>query len=240
MTMAAAMRDHIVLVGMGKLGYHIYRLLMKLGERVVVLECDEHKALLEQVRRDGSPVFIGDARREELLADANVADARSIVAATSDDLANLEIALDALRLNPRIRVVLRMFDQNMADKIRDGFNIHLSMSQSAISAPAFAMAAIDRTIVNSFVVNNELVVTQRLQVSRDGPLCGRTVADVLTEHGVVVVEQRCGPGEVRLFPPPATVLDARQELLVQGTFEKVLAFRKRQRDDGRAAGDAGA
>jgi Trk K+ transport system NAD-binding subunit len=240
MTMAAALTDHIILVGVGKLGYHTYRLLRKLGEQVVVVERDERVPFLEEVRRDNAPLIIGDGRREELLIDANVKDARAVVIATNDDLGNLEIALDARRLNPRIRVVMRMFDQTMADKIRDAFNIHLSMSQSAISAPTFAMAAIDRTIVNSFVVNNELVVTQRWLVNRDGPLCGKTVADLLAEYGVTVVEQRSGPGAARLFPPPDATLDARQELLVQGTFEKVLAFRRRHREAATAPAAAAA
>lgn len=234
-TMSQALHNHIIVVGMGKLGYQTYRLLRKLGEAVVVIECDEKKQFLEEVRRDGAPLLIGDARRESLLVDANIAHARSIVIATSDDLANLEIALDARRLNPRVRVVLRMFDQTMADKIRDGFNIHLSMSQSAISAPTFAMAAIDRTIVNSFVVGDQLIVTQRWLVKRDGPLVGRTVADLLRDFGVTVVEQRCGPGESRLFPPPETRLEARQELLVQGTFDRVLDFRRRFHDSARPA-----
>ena len=47
----------------------------------------------------------------------------TLVIATNDDLANVEIALDARRLNPHIRVVLRMFDENIANKLRDAFHL---------------------------------------------------------------------------------------------------------------------
>ncbi|PJF24743.1 MAG: hypothetical protein CUN53_16300, partial [Phototrophicales bacterium] len=56
--------------GFGKLGYRIFLVLRKLGEPVVVIERDAHNQFLEEVRRDGSPLLVGDARREALLAAA--------------------------------------------------------------------------------------------------------------------------------------------------------------------------
>ncbi|MEW6250338.1 MAG: NAD(P)-binding protein, partial [Planctomycetota bacterium] len=145
--MSAAYSNHIVLVGLGKLGYRVFRMLRQLGEAVVVIEVNASNQFLEDIRRAGAPLFVGDARREALLADANAGQARAIVLATNKDLVNLEVALDARRLNPQIRVVLRMFDQNMADKICAGFGIQTAMSQSALSAPAFVLAALGDEIV---------------------------------------------------------------------------------------------
>ncbi|MHC4990123.1 MAG: potassium channel family protein [Planctomycetota bacterium] len=219
--LANSYTDHIVLVGFGRLGYRTFLVLRKMGEAVVVIERDDHNEFLEELRRDGSPLLIGDARREALLDDANIGSARSIVLATDDDMANLEVALDARRVNPSIRVVLRMFDQNVADKVGDGFEIHNAMSQSQISAPMFATAAVVPSIVNSFVVDNRLVVMQRWLVRQDGPLCGKSIQQVIEEMKVVVVEHRPGEGEPRLFPPPTVQLRAGDGLIVQGPFEVV-------------------
>ncbi len=223
--MASSMSDHIVLVGMGKLGFHTFQLLRQLNEPVVVIERDSQNQFLEEVRRDGSPLLIGDARREALLQDANIASAKSIIVATDDDLANLEVALDARRLAPNVRVVMRVFDQNMADKIREGFNIHIAMSQSARSAPAYATAAIDRSIINSFIVDEQLVVMQRWEVHDEGPLCGKTIGDLMAEYGFVVVKRRSvGQGQV-LFPPPHVRLEPGDSLVVQGPFRKLAELR---------------
>lgn len=224
-TMAHALKNHIVLVGFGRLGYRTYRLLRRLGEAVVVIERNAGNAFLEELRREGAPLLIGDARREALLEDANVADARSIILATNDDLANLEVALDARSFSPDIRVVLRMFDQHMADKIRDGFNIHIAMSQSALSAPAFATAALEPSIVNSIIVGSRLVVVQRWNVRRDGPLCDRTVADILRTLGLCVIERRPREEPGGLFPAPETVLLAGDEVLVQGPLDTIASLR---------------
>lgn len=225
--MAHSMKNHVILVGLGKLGFRIFSLLRELDQPVVVLERDPANAFLDDVRRDGSPLLIGDGRREQFLTEANIGGARSVILATDDDLANMEMALDARRLRPDIRVVLRMFDQNIADKIKDGFNIHLAMSQSAISAPAFATAALDRSIVNSFAVGNELIIMQRWRVDDGGELAGLTAGSVLARTRFNIVEIQPVGGGRRLFPAADQPLVPGDTLLVQGPFEALEALRKR-------------
>jgi Trk K+ transport system NAD-binding subunit len=223
--LASSFRDHVVLVGFGRLGYRVFSTLRRLGEAVVVIERDADNQFLEDVRRDGSPLLIGDARREALLVDAGIARARAIILATNDDMANLETALDARRLNQEIRVVLRMFDQQVADKVRDGFNIHLAMSPSAISAPTFATCALAPATVNSFIVGDTLVAMQRWLVRGEGPLCGKTVATVTREFGIGVVEHRRGAAAPTVCPDPDTALEAGDGLMLQGPLESLQRLR---------------
>ena len=216
--MAQTLSDHIILVGLGRLGYRTWQLLSALDEAVVVIEARQDAPFLDEVRNSGYPFFVGDGRRDELLIEAGIARARSIILATDDDLAHMEMALDARRLNPRIRVVLRMFDQALADKIKEGFNIHLAMSQSAISAPAFATAALDGTMTGSFVVGDELIVLQRRPV--DEAWHGRSIGEIGQSVGGVVVEMVTG-GARRLFPAPDVTVSRGDELLLQAPFENL-------------------
>ncbi len=217
--MAKSLSNHIILIGLGKLGYRVFKLLRQLGEPVAVIEHNPQNQFLEDIRRDGSPLFVGDARREAFLADANAAGAKCIILATNHDLTNLEVALDARQINPNIRVVLRMFDQNMADKVRAAFDLQNAMSQSAISAPAFVMAALEGSIVSSITVDDQLLVVQRWRVRAGGSLCGKTVAEVMAEFGVCILQRRVGAAPPELMPRPDVALAAGDELLVQGTFE---------------------
>jgi voltage-gated potassium channel len=214
--LASSYSNHIVLVGFGKLGYRVFSLLRKLGEAVVVIERDANNQFLEEVRRDGSPLLIGDARREAMLAEANIAKARSIILATNDDLANVEIALDSQQLNSKIRIVLRMFDQNMADKISNGFNIQMAASAAALSAPTFATSAISPSVIGSFVVGKQLVVMQRWLVRRDGPFVGKSIATLMSEFGIGVAEHTRPNGAPSVFPPPDLVLEPGDGLVIQG------------------------
>jgi hypothetical protein len=95
--MAQSLQDHIIVVGLGKLGYRTFLILRKLGHQVVAIEQDAQNQFLDEFRKEGSPFIIGDARREALLLEAGVERARAVVIATDNDLTNLEVALDARR-----------------------------------------------------------------------------------------------------------------------------------------------
>lgn len=217
--LASSFKNHIVLIGFGRLGFKTFMILRQLGESVVVIERDANNQFLEDVRRDGSPLLIGDARREALLTDANITQAKSIVLATNDDMANLETALDARKLNSDIRVVLRMFDQNVADKVRDGFNIQMAMSQSALSAPTFATCALAPATINSFIVGDKLIAMQRWLVRSDGVLCNKTVEQTMCEHNIIVVEHQ-RPGQQRVIcPAPQTQFEPGDGLILQAPIQ---------------------
>lgn len=218
--MAESMRGHVVVVGLGKLGFRTYKLLRSLGQRVVVIESDGSKPFLEHVRRDGAPLFVGDARRDELLVEANVREAAAIVLATSEDLVNLEVALDARRMNPNVRVVLRMFDQAIADKIAGAVGIHVAMSQSALSAPAFATAALASGVMASTEIAGQLVITRRITVGAGHRLAGKSVGDVMRELGAGVVHRSAG-GSATLYPPADARLNAGDVVLLQGPYSVV-------------------
>ncbi|MCC6229387.1 MAG: NAD-binding protein [Phycisphaerales bacterium] len=236
--MAASMQDHIIIVGMGKLGFRSFQILRRLGHRVVAIEIDPTKQFVDEVRAEGSPILIGDARREGLLLEAGVAKARAIMVATSDDLANLEIALDARRVAPNVRVVLRMFDQSMADKVAGAAGIHVAMSQSWLSAPAFATAAVEPGVVGSLVVGDRLIAMQRWAVRRGGALDGLSIADAMSKHSISIIElvpaavgagassaETPPGGRDALFPRADAVLRAGDRVMVQGRYNELAALR---------------
>ena len=56
-----------------------------------------------------------------------------MVAASSDDLTNLGVALAARELNPRARVIVRLFGQELADRAQQ-FRITACLSVSALAS----------------------------------------------------------------------------------------------------------
>ncbi len=138
--MSERMLDHVIVIGLGHVGYRVVESLLKLGQPVVAIERKED-SFLESVRAMKVPVFFGDARRDELLVEAGIERARAIVCATDDDLANLEVALDAKRMNADVRVVMRMFDQRLANKVGGALELDETFSTSALAAPLIALQA---------------------------------------------------------------------------------------------------
>ncbi len=56
----------------------------------------------------------GDAAREETLQEASVATCRALVVVSTDDVTNLQAALNGRTLQPDLRVVIRLFDGDHA------------------------------------------------------------------------------------------------------------------------------
>jgi Trk K+ transport system NAD-binding subunit len=184
---ASTYSDHVVLCGLGHLGYRVLEQLLALGADVVSVERDATCRFLSLAKATGAPVLVRDMRDDEVLEEAGVARARTIVLATNDDMANLEAALDARRFNPRIRVVMRLFDQQLAAKVAGAFNLGAVFSASALAAPAVAVMAQASRVLASYSVAGAAHVVGELKVEERSSLVGRSTAELEQAHQARVV-----------------------------------------------------
>ncbi|MCC6573211.1 MAG: TrkA family potassium uptake protein [Planctomycetes bacterium] len=212
--MTETLDNHVILFGLGKVGMRVLQQLLKLGEHVVVVEKSPQCPNLAFARKHEVPCFIGSGREDGLLDDVCVKDAKSLICATDDDLANLELSLDARKINPRIRVVLRMFDQELASKVRESFDIQVAFSTAELSAPTFATASADPSIVNAFYVDDLLLVVANVEIARDSKLLGKTIRQLSRENPLVVVSMRRG-GRSLLYPHDDAVFEIGDQIVLQ-------------------------
>jgi hypothetical protein len=148
--MASTYHDHTIVCGLGRIGSRVVRWILDLQEEVVVIESNPDNRFIEEVRSWGVPVIIADATRPEVLRGVGIETAESLVPCTSNDLVNLAIALEARKIVPNLKVVLRMADMQMANNVREGFDIHTAFSLAEISAPSFAAAASEAPVDDGF------------------------------------------------------------------------------------------
>jgi voltage-gated potassium channel len=212
--MSDTMSNHVVLFGLGKVGFRVLEQLLALGEHVVIIEKDPQCPNIAYANKHGIPVRIGSGREDGILDDVNIKDAKSLICATNDDLANLELAIDARKIRPKLRIVLRMYDQELAEKIRDTMDIQLAFSTAMLAAPLFATASADPAILNSFYVENRLLVIARLHVCENSELIGKTVGQLVKTHQLVVVTYKRGEGTI-FHPPTDTVIEAGDVITIE-------------------------
>ena len=224
MAIASTYRDHIIVCGLGRIGYRVVQELLRWGEEVVGIENDADDPFLEEISQMNTPVLLGDARQREMLEKARVREASAIVICTEDDLTNLDIALDARELNPDIKVVLRMFDAQLAEKVKRGFGIHTAFSTSALSAPVFAAAATRAQIDYSFYVDDVLMNVARVTIQADSALEGRTIAQVERELDLMIAMHKRSDS-VDLHPTPDVTLCAGDCLVVFASLESLAHLR---------------
>ena len=222
--MAASLhRDHVVIVGMGKVGYQVLKGFLALREPVVAIERpNADSSLIDEVMDLDVPLIRGDGRTVKTLEQAGVRHARAVILATSDDLSNLDAGLTARDLNPDARVVLRLFDESLAAKVRGAFAMP-AISTAQVAAPAFIAAATGRNVYQSFQLAGEHLYLTDLAVTHEGALVGRTVGAIQGGHQVNVVMHR-GRNGVDVNPGHAVLLEPGDEILVIAPMEHLIAL----------------
>ena len=216
--MASTYNNHIIVCGAGKIGYRVILELLKYERDVVVIEADENGRFMEKINHLGIPVLIANARRSEILIKAGVQKADAIIPATDNELANLDIALDAREINPDIKVVLRMFDGDLARRVEKGFGIHTAYSGSALAAPIFATAALRLNIKHSFYVGETMLHLGEIKISETAALIGYTIDKLADELDCSVVSYQ-HEGTPDLHPGPDQRLSAHDTILVLASLE---------------------
>ena len=171
----------------------------------------------------GARLVVGDPRLTRVLREAEVEAAAVIVLTGDDDLANLNAALAAFELNPAIRIVIRMFDQELGAHIPDLFPDAVALSSSALAAPGFVSAAIDGETGTRFVLAGR-VITSRESAdaagSPDSVVIARLNADrtveplpdaAVTDPNLILIDvsERGAGGSAEAVRPPLPAPRAR-------------------------------
>ena len=186
MAVASTFNHHIILVGLGHLGYNVIENLMTLDQDLVVIEQNPAADLVAAVRKKDIPVIQEDAKRESTLEAAGVQRARAILLCTQNDTLNLQIALKARSLNPHIQVVLRIFDDDFAQALQKQFQF-IALSATGMAAPAFAAAASGVEISHPITIDHQPFTLARLKVAEHDRLNGMTVGDAEARYEISVV-----------------------------------------------------
>lgn len=234
---ASLYRQHVVVVGVGTVGFEIIKGFLALREPVVAVERPStDSALLDQIIDLKVPVIRGDGRTPKTLEQAGVPHANAVVLATSDDLTNLDAGLTARDLNAQARIVLRLFDESLAVKVRGAFAMP-AISTSQVSAPAFIAAATGRRIYQDFQLAGQHLYLIDLSICPTGKLVGRTVGEIQADEQVNIVMHN-GPSGVNVNPGHEIIFEAGDEVLAIAPMERLIELESQNRPAGSADRDA--
>ena len=212
--MASTYRDHVILCGLGHLGARVLQELHSARIPVVVIEKDKDRRFIALARELAVPVLLRDMTEDQALIDAGVADARVIIIATNNDMANLEVALDARRMNPKIRVIMRLYEQQIAQKISSALMVDAAFSSSALAAPMVAAMAMNANVLGSSMIAGVPHVTCELRLSNSTRLAGQSVDKIEADENVRILARTPSAGKVDHSPQGADLIQGGDTLVV--------------------------
>jgi voltage-gated potassium channel Kch len=129
---------HVIVVGLGQVGFRMCLEMRRLGVPPVAIEQDPDAPQVHLAKAAGIPVVIGSGVDRGLLEGLRLTRAHAVAAVTSDDLVNIAVSVAALAIGPHVRIVLRAGDDDAVTETRALFPIGEVRDVNRIGAETFA------------------------------------------------------------------------------------------------------
>jgi Trk K+ transport system NAD-binding subunit len=184
---------HVIVVGGGEVGIRVLGGLFDLGFHAALIDQDQNARAVEFARSHRLPVIVGDACDEKTLRQAGIKTALALVCVTSSDMVNLEATLQARAMRDQeLRIVLRLFDDDLAGRVHRKVPNVVSRSVSYLAAPAFAAALLEHRVLRTIAVGRHVLLIADVRVEPDASIAGCPLADLERDRlsRVLALQQR--------------------------------------------------
>jgi Trk K+ transport system NAD-binding subunit len=209
---------HIIVVGLGNVGTAVTGQLHDLGFEVVCVDNNPNAPGIPMARQMGLPVVIGDAFREQTLRAAHLDTCLALVSVTSLDIVNLETALTARALRDDLRIVLRLTNDDLAERLEKTTGNTISRSVPYLAAPAFATAMLEHQVLRTIDVGRHVLLIAEIRVADQAGLAGSLISDTEQDgQARVLALQAGGVAALDWSPQRGYLLAAGDRLIVLAT-----------------------
>jgi Trk K+ transport system NAD-binding subunit len=157
------------------------------------------------------------------LTAVNLAQAKSLIVATDDQMLNLEVALTArnaaFQVNRTLKLVVRAQDQRFCDHLNGLLPDAKALCVYTLSAEAFAGAAFGENILSLFRLSNQTILVTEYHIESTDTLNGKLLAQVAYGYGVVpIAYQPDADGQLKIMPSDNIRLKEGDRLIVLATI----------------------
>jgi len=239
---AAALGDHVIICGYGRIGQSVGHFLEEEKIRFVALDLDASR--VREAHLAGEPVFYGDAADRGTLESVGIGTARLLVISHHDTAAALRVLQVARELRPGLPVMARTRDEAQVDELRQAGAVEVvpETLEAAMMIAAHALLLLDVPLTrvvrriqeqrgnryqllrefirgdSGFLDDAHVRARDRLHpvlLPQSCSAVGRSLGEL--ELSGVVVTALVRDGERRLDPPSETRLAAGDVVVVFGS-----------------------
>jgi len=218
------LRNHFIICGAGRVGFHLLRNLIGSDQTFVVIERDPQT--VAELMDLGVAVLVRDATLEETLQEAGVEYARGLAACLPEDAENVYVVLTARALNPNLHIVARAAEEQAESKlIRAGAN--RVVAPTIIGGHRMAMALTKPAVgdfIDSVTANNLDLGFEELKVEAASSLVGKKLSqtNIRSELDIVVVSIRRNDGQIVFNPSGEALIESGDILIAIGKSGSLL------------------
>ncbi len=243
------LKNHVIIVGFGLNGRNVSRVLSASGIPFIVLEMNPETVRIE--KKQGVPIFYGDASKEALLKHVNIESALSVVIAISDASATRRIVELARRLNPSVYIIARtrytkevtpLYSLGANDVIPEEFETSIEIISRVLHRYFIPVNEIEkhirevrkggyeifRNVEQKYAVFPELkqhlpdIDIETFRIEEASPLAGKTLAEVSLRKNYGVTVLAIKRGKETITNPTGDIrLDANDIVILIGKMDSI-------------------
>lgn len=206
--------EHIVIIGIKRVGSKVAKLLQEFQQPVVAIVQEDD---FDTNHLPNIPLFTGDLN--ESLSKVNLSTAKTIIATTEDEMLNVEMGLKARKINPESNLVIRTFGQRLSENLAQILPKAQIISAYAVAAEAFAGAAFGENILDLFRLQNQTVLVTEYQFTKVDTLNGLMLSEIAYGYGVVPILYQNPPRSAELMPKEYREIEPGIRLVVLATID---------------------
>ncbi|HJW33018.1 MAG TPA: potassium channel protein [Holophagaceae bacterium] len=231
-----ALQDHIIVCGLGKMGFQAVLELKAAGVPFVVIEQDGSKGNNPKIA--GEIILHGNAMHEHILERAGIRRARGLMAALTSDADNVLVTLMAKELKPDLLVVARNAKLGTERQLKAAGATHI-VSPYEIGGRRMAALLMNPNLMDMFdvVLNQDQIELglERIQIHPSSWMAGKVLREARmrdTTGCLIVGIRREGQG-LHFNPQGSDTFEAGDEVLVMGPTAALKSFESQARGDSR-------
>lgn len=229
-----ALQDHIIVCGLGKMGFQAVLELKASGVPFIVIEQDTQKGNNPKIA--GEIILHGNAMHEHILERAGIRRAKGLMAALTSDADNVLVVLMAKELNPNLHVVARNAKLGTERQLKAAGADHI-VSPYEIGGRRMAALLMNPNLMDMFdvVLNQEQLELglERIQIDPRSWMAGKILreARIRDTTGCLIVGIRREGQGLHFNPQGSDTFEADDEVLVMGPPASLKTFASQARGE---------
>lgn len=219
------LENHIIIVGYGRNGKQAAAKLMAYDKRFIIIEKNEN--IIERYQSDTLLFLKGNATEDEVLMEAGIKRATTLICTLPEDADNLFIVLSARQINRNLKIISRASQETSYKKIKLAGADNVIMPDriggdhmaSLVVVPDLIEFLDNLSIVGKRSINIEEVSFEDMFDDKQE----RTILmiDMRSKTGCTIIGYKSPEGEYIVNPEADTILKPGSKIVVLGRPEQV-------------------
>ncbi|MGA8853778.1 MAG: potassium channel protein [Christiangramia sp.] len=224
-------KDHIIVCGYGQNGKQAVQKLVDYRKEFVII--DENEEVFQSIENDNLNYIVGNATEDEVLLNAGVERASTLICALPRDADNLFIVLSARQLKKDLKIISRATEENSYKKLKLAGADNVIMPDRIGGSHMASLVVVPDLVefLDNLSVSgkHDSINVEQIPFSKvcsDG--IEKTIAetDIRKKTGCSIIGYKSPAGTYVVNPEPSLKLEKKSKLIMIGRPEQIESLKK--------------